>query len=84
MWPIKAIMTFGVFSLLLQCIATFIKDFAQMIGKPLERFPKSGNRFSDKKRGEDKDLERFAAADAKAKTALEENSGVSLENNNPS
>jgi len=26
---------------------------------PLERFPKSGNRFSDKKRGENKKLERF-------------------------
>jgi len=36
MWPIKAIMTFGVFSILMQCIATFIKDFAEMIGKPLD------------------------------------------------
>jgi len=35
----------------------------------LERFPKSGNRFSDKKRGENKDLERFAEP-SEAKTAL--------------
>jgi len=36
----------------------------------LERFPKSGNRFSDKKRGENKNLERFAEP-SEAKTALE-------------
>jgi len=36
----------------------------------LERFPKSGNRFSDKKRGENKDLERLAEP-SEAKTALE-------------
>jgi len=37
----------------------------------LERFPKSGNRFSDKKRGKNKGLERFTEAEAKVKTALE-------------
>jgi len=39
--------------------------------KPLERFPKSGNRFSDKKRrSKTQDLERLTVAGAKAKTAL--------------
>jgi len=33
----------------------------------LERFPKSGNRFSEKKRGENKELEPFVAAEAKQK-----------------
>jgi len=36
----------------------------------LERFPKSGNRFSDKKRGKNKELERFAEP-SEAKTALD-------------
>jgi len=36
-----------------------------------ERFPKSGNRFSDKKRGENKNLERSTYALAQVKTALE-------------
>jgi len=39
----------------------------------LERFPKSGNRFSDKKRGENKGLERFAEP-SEAKTALKPHS----------
>jgi len=39
MWPVKAIMTFGVFSLLMQCVATFIKDFAELIGRPLAHEP---------------------------------------------
>jgi len=36
----------------------------------IERFPKSGNRFLDKKRGENKDLEPFVEP-SEAKTALE-------------
>jgi len=36
----------------------------------LERFPKSGNRFSDKKRDETQELESFVAAEGKTKTAL--------------
>jgi len=36
-----------------------------------KRFPKSGNRFSDKKRGETQELERFAEP-SEAKTALEQ------------
>jgi len=44
-----------------------------MLTKGLERFPKSGNRFSDKKRGENKDLERFAEP-SEAKSALGEKS----------
>jgi len=36
----------------------------------LERFPKSGNRFLDKKRGKNKELERFAEP-SEAKTALD-------------
>jgi len=43
----------------------------------LERFPKSGNRFSDKKRGETQDLERFAEP-SEAKTALESTDGARL------
>lgn len=34
LWPIKIIMTFGIFLLLLQCISSFIKDVAAARGKP--------------------------------------------------
>ncbi|MGE0500728.1 MAG: TRAP transporter small permease subunit [Rhizobiaceae bacterium] len=36
LWPIKSIMTFGVFLMLLQCIATFFRDLAIARGKPIE------------------------------------------------
>jgi len=36
LWPIKSIMTFGVFLMLLQCISTFLKDIAAARGKPIE------------------------------------------------
>lgn len=35
MWPIKAIMTAGVFLMLLQAISTFFKDFAVARGRPI-------------------------------------------------
>ncbi|TKT74166.1 TRAP transporter small permease subunit [Aquamicrobium sp. LC103] len=35
MWPIKAIMTFGIFLMLLQAISAFLKDFAMARGKPI-------------------------------------------------
>ena len=35
LWPIKVVMTFGVFLMLLQCIATFFKDIAIARGKPI-------------------------------------------------
>ena len=35
LWPIKVIMTFGIFLLLLQCIANFFKDVAVARGKPI-------------------------------------------------
>ncbi len=35
LWPVKAIMTFGIFLMLLQTIATFFKDVAEARGKPL-------------------------------------------------
>ena len=35
LWPIKVIMTFGIFLLLLQCIANFFKDVAVVRGKPI-------------------------------------------------
>lgn len=35
MWPIKSIMTFGVFLMLLQAISTFFKDLAIARGKPI-------------------------------------------------
>ncbi len=35
MWPIKSIMTLGVFLMLLQAISTFFKDFADARGKPI-------------------------------------------------
>lgn len=36
LWPIKSIMTLGIFLMLLQCISTFLKDFAAARGKPIE------------------------------------------------
>ena len=36
MWPIKAIMTFGIFLMLLQSIAALFKDIALARGKPIE------------------------------------------------
>lgn len=36
MWPIKAIMTFGIFLMLLQAISAFFKDVATARGKPIE------------------------------------------------
>lgn len=35
LWPIKLVMTFGIFLMLLQTIATFFKDLAEARGKPL-------------------------------------------------
>jgi len=35
LWPIKALMTFGIFLMLLQTIATFFKDVAEARGKSL-------------------------------------------------
>lgn len=35
MWPIKLIMTIGVFLMLLQAISTFFKDFAEARGRPI-------------------------------------------------
>jgi TRAP-type mannitol/chloroaromatic compound transport system permease small subunit len=35
LWPIKVVMTFGVFLMLLQCISTFFKDLAAARGKPI-------------------------------------------------
>jgi TRAP-type mannitol/chloroaromatic compound transport system permease small subunit len=35
LWPIKVVMTLGVFLMLLQCIATFFKDIAIARGKPI-------------------------------------------------
>lgn len=36
LWPIKSIMTVGIFLMLLQCISTFLKDIAAARGKPIE------------------------------------------------
>jgi TRAP-type mannitol/chloroaromatic compound transport system permease small subunit len=36
LWPIKAVMTFAIFLMLLQCVATFFKDVAIARGKPIE------------------------------------------------
>ncbi len=36
LWPIKTVMTIGVFLMLLQCISTFIKDIASARGQPIE------------------------------------------------
>ncbi|MEO9341185.1 TRAP transporter small permease subunit [Mesorhizobium sp. SB112] len=35
LWPIKSIMTFGIFLLLLQCISSLFKDIAIARGKPI-------------------------------------------------
>ena len=35
MWPIKAIMTFGIFLMLLQAVSAFCKDVAMARGKPI-------------------------------------------------
>lgn len=35
LWPIKVVMTFGIFMMLLQCIAAFFKDLAIARGKPI-------------------------------------------------
>jgi len=35
LWPVKLVMTLGVFLMLLQCIATFFKDVAIARGKPI-------------------------------------------------
>lgn len=35
LWPIKVIMTFGIFLMLLQCVSTFFKDFAAARGKSI-------------------------------------------------
>jgi TRAP-type mannitol/chloroaromatic compound transport system permease small subunit len=35
LWPIKVIMTFGIFLMLLQCISNFFKDLAEARGKPI-------------------------------------------------
>ena len=36
MWPIKAIMTFAIFLMLLQAVSAFFKDVAMALGKPIE------------------------------------------------
>lgn len=35
LWPIKVIMTFGIFLMLLQFISNFFKDFAEARGRPI-------------------------------------------------
>jgi TRAP-type mannitol/chloroaromatic compound transport system permease small subunit len=35
LWPIKVVMTIGVFLMLLQAISTFFKDIAAARGKPI-------------------------------------------------
>lgn len=35
LWPIKVVMTFGVFLMLLQMISTFFKDLAEATGRPI-------------------------------------------------
>ena len=35
LWPIKVVMTIGIFLMLLQTIATFFKDVAEVRGKPI-------------------------------------------------
>jgi TRAP-type mannitol/chloroaromatic compound transport system permease small subunit len=35
LWPVKVVMTVGVFLMLLQCVATFFKDVAIARGKPI-------------------------------------------------
>jgi TRAP-type mannitol/chloroaromatic compound transport system permease small subunit len=36
LWPIKVIMTVGIFLMLLQAVSTFLKDIAAARGKPIE------------------------------------------------
>jgi TRAP-type mannitol/chloroaromatic compound transport system permease small subunit len=36
LWPIKAVMTVGIFLMLLQCISVFFKDVAIARGRPIE------------------------------------------------
>ncbi len=36
LWPIKSVMTFGVFLMLLQCISALIKDVAIWRGRPIQ------------------------------------------------
>jgi TRAP-type mannitol/chloroaromatic compound transport system permease small subunit len=36
LWPIKVVMTIGIFLMLLQAIATFFKDVAEARGKPIK------------------------------------------------
>ena len=36
LWPVKVVMTIGVFLMLLQCVATFFRDLAIALGKPIE------------------------------------------------
>jgi TRAP-type mannitol/chloroaromatic compound transport system permease small subunit len=36
LWPIKVVMTFAIFMMLLQCIANFFRDIAIVRGKPIE------------------------------------------------
>jgi TRAP-type mannitol/chloroaromatic compound transport system permease small subunit len=36
LWPIKVVMTIGIFLMLLQCISTFFKDVAIARGKPIQ------------------------------------------------
>jgi TRAP-type mannitol/chloroaromatic compound transport system permease small subunit len=35
LWPIKMVMTFGVFLMLLQCVSSLFKDLAEAWGKPI-------------------------------------------------
>jgi TRAP-type mannitol/chloroaromatic compound transport system permease small subunit len=35
LWPIKVVMTIGIFLMLLQAISTFFKDLAEALGKPI-------------------------------------------------
>lgn len=35
LWPVKVVMTIGIFLMLLQCISTFFKDIAEARGKPI-------------------------------------------------
>ena len=39
MWPVKVVMTFGIFMMLLQATAQFFKDLAAARGEPLEESP---------------------------------------------
>lgn len=36
LWPIKLLMTTGIFLMLLQAISTFFKDLAQALGRPIQ------------------------------------------------